>query len=456
LSPINKFGVHPGAMAATAIAVFALPALPQQTPPPVPAVTVPESNEPEITVEDAIRRALANNPQSAITQQNFEAIRQRLLAARKPAGPTLLFVPGLGNRNARDEEIILAQPLDLFGRRRARVAVGMAELRRGVADTNSAIRTLTVTVKTAAAELFAAQEAEALSQTQVEVARLFREAAARRAELGDVPPVQVQRAELELLRGQNDLTNARAERLEKRATLNQLIGQDAATPLRVAAPTPAGNVAFAALDLEGQRAQLLPAIANRPDIFSAQATVDAWRRQADVLRADRRPEVELQARRSSATGSGSTALRAVITVPLFDPGANRHERLALEAEARAGEARIALLRTQAAADLEKALLRWREGSQTAERYRTGIVPLTLDLLRKTQIGYAQGASSYLEVLEAQRTLRQVQSEYTQALAATLRSEAQIETALGAALPAALSSSTPTGLPAPPVAPEGGG
>ena len=35
---------------------------------------------------------------------------------------------------------------------------------------------------------------------------------------------------------------------------------------------------------------------------------------------------------------------------------------------------------------------------TVERYRGGIVPQTLDLLRKTQVGFAQGASSYLEVL----------------------------------------------------------
>lgn len=68
------------------------------------------------------------------------------------------------------------------------------------------------------------------------------------------------------------------------------------------------------------------------------------------------------------------------------------------------------------------------------------MPLTLDLLRKTQVGYAAGASTYLEVLEAQRTLRQVQTEYLQALVGTRLSEATLESAFGATLPAALTGS----------------
>lgn len=88
---------------------------------------------------------------------------------------------------------------------------------------------------------------------------------------------------------------------------------------------------------------------------------------------------------------------------------------------------------------------------TVERYRSGIVPLTLDLLRKTQIGYASGASTYLGVLEAQRTLRGVQSEYMQALVGVRVNEAALESALGATLPASLTGTlvNPSGTAPPP-------
>lgn len=66
---------------------------------------------------------------------------------------------------------------------------------------------------------------------------------------------------------------------------------------------------------------------------------------------------------------------------------------------------------------------------SARRYQTQLVPLTLELLRKSQIGYAEGASTYLEVLEAQRALRQIQTEYLQ----TLVGLQDAQTALDAAL-----------------------
>lgn len=487
---------------------LALPAIAQDAPPPAPVVSPEVSTEPEVALDELLRRALQNNPQLPIARETVEAARQRVLSARSMGNPVLQVVPGVGNREARDEEIILSQPLDLFGRRRARAGVAGAQLRAAQAQSTLTERSLVVAVKNAAADLFAAQEAESLGQVQVEVAQLFRDAAARRAQLGDVPQVQVQRAELELLRVQNDLTNAQAERLARRAGLNQLVGQAPETPLRVAlpistgltdvlrlrpapfrsnqggvpatgaagnipatpttpdipAPTGAQSTAGATTgapllgassqvgsDLVGLRAQLLPGLTTRPDIVGAQATLEARRAQIGVLRSERRPDIEIQARRGSVFGSSSTALRAVIVVPLFDFGSNRGERRALEAEVRGQEAQIALLRSQAAAQIEQALIRLQQQRQTVERYRSGIVPQTLDLLRKTQIGYAQGASTYLEVLDAQRTLRQVQTEYLQALVGTRTSEAQLESALGATLPATVTGSitNPSGAAAPP-------
>ena len=476
-------------------AIAQTPEIPTAVPPVPPITGLNSATEPEITLEELLRLALQNNPQLPIARHNLEAARQRVDANRVLDNPVLQVVPGFsGSREARDEEIILSQPLDLFGQKRARRGVFEAEARRAESEATLAERSLVVTVKNAATELFAAQEAQSLGDVQVEVARLFRAAAARRAQLGDVAPVQVQRAELEVLRVENELEAARAERLARRAALNGLIGQAPETPLRVVLPalTPrpplpilgegetnavsgreglaaqsfgSGLVQVPSLRGEGegqtpvlgassqassesiasdsiasnltvQRTQLLTSTLTRPDIVGAQATLEARRAQIRVLERGRLPQIELQARRNAVTSSGgSTALRAVFTVPIFDFGSNKRERRALEAEARAQEAQILLLRSQAATQVEQALIRLQQQRATVERYRSGIVPLTLDLLRKTQIGYASGASTYLEVLEAQRTLRQVQTEYLQALVGTRLSEATLESALGATLPA---------------------
>ena len=514
-----------------------------QAAPSVRAVSPAIANEPEVSVENLIQLALRNNPQIPIARENLEAARQRAAGARVLLNPTIQVVPRIiGNNEAANTEIIVSQPLDVFGRRRAQAQVLAADVRGAQAQNTLAERGLVVQVKNAVADLFAAQEAENLGTSQVEVALLFRQAAARRAAVGDVPAVQVQRAALELARVQNELTSARAERLARRAALNQLVGQAPETPLRVAlplsadfaavlqvpnvtrpgsgttgrrasadappagsalnghalgatntlpavplsanpgAPTPdqsntgtpsAGNLILGASsqvgsDLVAQRAALLPGALVRPDIASAQATLESRQAQVRAISRQRFPDIELQVRRgsffgqSSPQGTNATALRAVITVPIFDFGTISREKKAAQAEVRGQQAQIILLRQQAATQVEQALIRLDQQRQTVAQYRQIIVPQTLDLLRKTQIGYAQGASTYLEVLDAQRTLRQVQTEYLQALVGTRTSEAALESALGAAPPASIlgpivnpsGAASPPGTAAPGTVPPG--
>ena len=486
---------------------------------PVPAQAQPTA-EPEIALDELIRRAQATNQGPQIAANNLEAARARAAAARSQRNPTLQVVPGVfGNTNSRNEEIILSQPLDLFGQRRASGRVFDAQVRRAQAEQTLASRSLVVQVKNAAADLFAAQEAESLGTFQVGIARQFRDAAARRAQLGDVPPVQTQRAQLELDRAGVELDQTRAERLSRRATLNQLIGARPEAPLRVALPD-TSFIAFAGLqgtgasslgvlnpglagagansgvpsvspganppgappapvlgtipqtpivgassqvgsDLVASRASLLPGALQRPDVLAAQASAEAARFQVEAIGRGRRPLIELQARRGGVFDSSPLSLRAVITVPLFDFGSIKREQNAARFEALAQEGQVALLRSQAAAQVESALIRLNQNRLTVGRYRTSIVPQTLDLLRKTQVGYAAGASTYLEVLEAQRAVRQVQTEYLQALVGARTGEAALESALGTNLPTAQGdlsnpsgAAPPPGVAAPGTLPEG--
>ena len=426
---------------------------------PATSVALPE-NQAAIALDELIARALQLNPQTQIAAANYEAARARSNAARAQIGPTLQFVPAIGgDADSREESILLSQPIDLFGQRRASRAVSDAQLRGALSQRDGATRALVIAVKNAAAQLFAAQEAQSLGETQLDIARQFRDAAARRAQLGEVPAVQAQRAQLELDRAAIELDAARAGREIRRVRLNQLIGAPPQSPLVVSLPevsaavgltglTSVSNSAFSAAssanltapivpdsaqvgaELIATRAALLPGALLRPDIVSAQSVVDVARAQANAIAAQRRPQLEIQVRRGGVFRSAETSLRAVLTIPLFDLGDNRNQQRAAEFEAQAGEKQLELLRSQVAAQLESALISLDQSQKLVARYRDSIVPQTLDLLRKTQIGYAAGASTYLEVLEAQRAARQVQTEYLQALAGVRSGEADLESALG--------------------------
>ena len=167
--------------------IFATPLLAQTAP-----------TETEISVEELVQRALENNPQTAMARANLEAARQRAGTLKSLSNPVLQLVPGFaGSDEARDEEIILSQPLDIFGQRKAHRKVLEAQSRAVESQSTLVMRALVVEVKNSAAGLFAAQEAESLGEAQVAFPEAFREAANRRAELGEITPVKSKPADLE-------------------------------------------------------------------------------------------------------------------------------------------------------------------------------------------------------------------------------------------------------------------
>src|SRR5207253_1760491 len=56
-------------------------------------------------------------------------------------------------------------------------------------------------------------------------------------------------------------------------------------------------------------------------------------------------------------------------------------------------------------------------AQAVESFRTGRLDRAKELLAMAQTGYQQGANSYLELLDAQRTYLSEQTDYYRALAA---------------------------------------
>jgi cobalt-zinc-cadmium efflux system outer membrane protein len=77
-------------------------------------------------------------------------------------------------------------------------------------------------------------------------------------------------------------------------------------------------------------------------------------------------------------------------------------------------------------DVEQALLAERTTAELVEYYQGGILDKSEQLATLAQKGFEKGATSYLEVLEAQRTLRTIRSDYISAIAAHSKAVAQLE------------------------------
>lgn len=165
-----------------------------------------------LTMDAAIKAALQNHPLMAASRQRVEAARSRLRSASAERNPEITLGPTAGSRDVggTDEELILAKKFEISGRKGARTGAARSVLEETRFDVTAIQRTLVFEVKSVYIDLMQALEVRALNENLVTIAAQFRDAAKKKFDLGDIPQVQVERAEIELARAQQELLNAKA------------------------------------------------------------------------------------------------------------------------------------------------------------------------------------------------------------------------------------------------------
>jgi cobalt-zinc-cadmium efflux system outer membrane protein len=327
----------------------------------------------------------------------------------------------------RETTVQLSQPLELGGKRTARVQAAQ----RGREGTATLLvqRRAEVRAETAAAwfAVLAAQEQLRLAQQASELAQRAAMATGRRVVAGKVSPVEQTRAQvaastvkLELIRAHSTLATARAR-------LAALWSNPAPQFERVDGEITTLRELPALPLLAEQRARL----AQAPAMQVAQAELAHRQALTQVALSRRMPDVSLTigSKRSEELGRTQAVFGLSVPLPLFD----RNQGAVLEASRRLDKARDALAAT--ASRLEVELMQVREEYAAARAQalalRDEILPGAQSAYEAASTGFEYGKFGFLDVLDAQRTLLQAQSHYLTTLADAHRAQAAIVRILGA-------------------------
>lgn len=311
------------------------------------------------------------------------------------------------NRELRgnDDDLILAQSIDLFGRRAARRRVGAAQVQVAGVEFRKTALQVQQEVLTSYGEACAAQERVRISNAQLNLLEKIRVATQKRADAGITPPVQVERATLEV---ETARQANQALQTSSQAAMIRLMGALGTTG---EPPTP---VDFA--DLGDSQPDLETVANQRPDVLELRASQSLVRAEMGQVRSESRPEFEVSLRTSPWTYSDNqTGVRATLSIPLGNRQV-RDESAALNAQARAGAASMEDLRHS----IQSELAALRTELAAARRQLDGAQKLgerARQLVRASELGFAEGATSLLEVLESTRSLREIEEGI---LAARLR------------------------------------
>ncbi|WP_293775792.1 TolC family protein [uncultured Oxalicibacterium sp.] len=390
-----------------------------------------------LALPQALAMAFASSPELSAARHESAAVAATIRQAGIIPNPSVSMAVEDRRRDTRTTSLELSQPIELGGKRSARIAAATRAYDTSQADLAARVADIRANVITAFFSVLYAQERLKLAQAALTIAESGSRVAGRRVQAGKVSPVEETRARVAEAGVRLDVTQATTDLNVARRKLAATWGNPAARFGQVVGDAQALPVVPSWNELE-QRMQDAP-LARR-----ARAEIERWQAQVEVEKSKRIPDVSvsLGMQRNNELGRDQALFGVSLPLPLFD----RNQGNLLEALRRADKARdeaqVTLIRLDA--DVTQAYEMLRNATQQTVTLQRDMLPGAQSAYDAAVRGFEFGKFNFLDVLDAQRTLLQTRSQYLRALADAHTAAADIDRWLGmpedaVALPSAASN-----------------
>jgi len=373
-----------------------------------------------LTLAEAIARGRAQAPQLQSAEAALRAADANIQLSSLRPNPTLSVeaenVLGSGRYSGfggGDKTVSLSMPLELGGKRGARLRVAQAERATAGIGARSAEAELTLQITEAFVALAASERYVTIAKISNELAERAHHAARERVRAGKASPIEEQRADVLRINSEVRLGKAmRAAELAQK-TIARLTG----TPM----PFEIMSTWFE----QFERSEVMPPAGQKLAIATAEAELAAAEARVDAARRDRIPDVTLTAgmRRYGETSDKAAVLALSVPLPLFNQGTAALARSRAEFDRASATRRAVVLEVeqstaQAQAEVADALAAARAASGPA-------LAAAEEAARIARIGYAEGKFPQLELIEAERSLAETRQSAVDALAALHAARARL-------------------------------
>lgn len=384
-----------------------------QTSPPVEAADV-------LTLDTALAQAGVASPSAEAAEAGIRAAEAgRTVAGLRP-NPSVSVeaenVVGSGPYRGfgqAETTVGLSLPLEMGGKRGARV--GVAEARIGRAELEAAITRADIRLRVTQAyiEAVAAERRLTVAGDQLRIADEALRVARDRVMVGESSPIDEQRTSVAQINARAGLERAERAHQVARSNLALLTGQPVGALDQHWFERTSGYGPV----LEPQAEGSLAYAAARADLRVADAHVRLARSQLV-------PDLTLSAgaRRLSGTGDTAAVLGVSLPLPLFDTGR------AGVAQARAERDQAVARQRAAKRDAEQDIalaLRDRDNAAASAHASGPALAAAAEAARIARIGYGQGKFDQLVLLDAERTLAETRGAAIDALAQYHDAEARL-------------------------------
>lgn len=375
-----------------------------------------------LTLAAAIQLALANNPDIAVARREYAATEGALIQGQARPNPELSFMQEDTRSATRSSALQINLPIEMGGKRQARIDASQRGRDVAAVELTQRQGEVRAAVIGAFFDVLSAQERIRLAQETLSLTQRVTDITGKRVIAGKISPVEETKARVAEAQVKVELSQAQGDLRIYRQKLSALWGN--ATPR------------FERVD---------GAVVDLPEVPSV-ATLDRRVAQSPSLR---RTEVELQRRvaltrveqskrtpdptislgvKRAPESTNQILLGVSVPLPFFDSNQGN----LLEALRREDKARDEI--TANRLRLQSEVMQVRERLLTArtevDALRNEVLPGAQSAYEAAGKGFDAGKFSFLETLDAQRTLIQARAQYLRALADTHRAATEIERLLG--------------------------
>jgi cobalt-zinc-cadmium efflux system outer membrane protein len=397
----------------------------------------PQSASTALTLEDAERVALSQNPEIVVAARRLALAEAHVPAAGALADPVAMYrgwsVPLSQPWNFNQAQNMFSIGQDLPGRGKRTLRTSIAQSDVDVAEAQLADIRLQVQVRVRKAfddllltdeELKIHSQHEALARQAIEAARI-------KYAVGKVSQQDILKAQIALTALAEHMIRFDRDAGIARAKLNTLMGRSADAPLNVS-----GEFALPAALPDPQALDAL-ALKSRPDLLAAQAAADRSHKEQSLANKAYSPDFSVAAgymlMPPGSSFRNNYMIEGTMTLPWLNHRKNDADIAEAKARATEQDAELAELRVEAFGQIQEALAEAQAAQGFARLYQDQLRPQAKATLQSSVVAYENDKTDFLDLLDSQMAVIDIDLAWVQAVEDFNSRLADLELATGAPL-----------------------
>lgn len=393
--------------------------------------------QPAFTLDEAIEKALINNPELQVGKASLDISNVEALKATEFLKPSFI-AEGFSIINV--QRVGLRVPLELGGRRKSKINIARTKTEITAIQIKTSILELRNNVRQAYTRVFSGQEKIKYCQEISNTAKTLLEIAQKRNQPDDLDVIL---AESLLLNINNDMETAKYDFVEEKNSLARLVGEPIPENVSFQAPNKlpqsvrlAVGQDLSSLEQIQPEALIEIAIKKRPELQENYKRLELLEFEKSMIKATRIPVITLSSGVDMTNNGDNTRLMKMFfaaDVPFPD---GRQIKVNIkDADARINQVNLEqkVIRDNIAFEVNNAYINFISTRKRVERYENELLPKLQEVVRKSIEHFAAGKSSVLVTIDIEQSFISNSFGYLQSLSDYQNTIGALERALGIGL-----------------------